>query len=80
MLLHNPLDGAQRPHNRKLEQHVILFTRIIIDEADRFEREMRVGNELLCDHLGGVASPDDERGTTWIVAAPTSVISADGSY
>ena len=62
MLLNDSLDGAERTQYRKLDQHMVLLVRIIVNEADRLKAKMGVGEKLLGDEFCGVASTDNRAG------------------
>jgi hypothetical protein len=59
VLFDKSLNGAERAHDGQFQQHVVLLGRIIVDEADGFEPEKRVGDELLCDEFARVTRAND---------------------
>src|SRR5439155_14746911 len=65
VLFDDRLNGTESPHDGELEEHVILLHRIVVNEADRLETKMRVGDQLLRDELRGVACADNQSGATW---------------
>jgi hypothetical protein len=71
VLLHDAFDRAESSHDGKLQQHVVLFGQIIVDESDRLEAEVGIRYQLLSHELGGIPGADYQCRSAGIVATPT---------